>query len=142
MFKIFLMILVCLFFLTNVRITCHVGGGWNSCWRDCYLVQAWERMAFRASPKVQAGKIKPMYFSKSVLPLNPLFIIDLKYVSVCCCLVAKSCPVFCDPMDCSPPGSSVQGIFQARILDPWDLPNPGIEPKSCVSCTCRQVLYH
>ena len=39
-------------------------------------------------------------------------------------------------MDCSPPGSSVHGILQARILE-WvaisfsrDLPNPGIEPRS------------
>ena len=31
-------------------------------------------------------------------------------------LVAQSCPTLCDPMDCSPPGSSVHGIFQARIL--------------------------
>ena len=30
-------------------------------------------------------------------------------------LVAQSCPTLCDPMDCSPPGSSVQEIFQARI---------------------------
>ena len=34
----------------------------------------------------------------------------------CCCLVAKSCAILCDPMDCSLPGSSVHGIFQARIL--------------------------
>ena len=32
-------------------------------------------------------------------------------------LVAQSCPTICDPMDCSPPGSSVHGIFQARILE-------------------------
>ena len=32
------------------------------------------------------------------------------------CLVAKSCPTLCDPMDCSLPGSSVHGILQARIL--------------------------
>ena len=30
--------------------------------------------------------------------------------------VAQSCPTLCDPMDCSPPGSSVHGILQARIL--------------------------
>ena len=30
--------------------------------------------------------------------------------------VAKSCPTLCDPTDCSPPGSSVHGISQARIL--------------------------
>ena len=32
-------------------------------------------------------------------------------------LVAQSCPTLCDPMDCSPPGSSVHEIFQARILE-------------------------
>ena len=34
-----------------------------------------------------------------------------------CVLVAQSCPTLCDPMDCSPPGFSVHGIFQARILE-------------------------
>ena len=33
------------------------------------------------------------------------------------CLVAKSCLTLCDTMDCSPPGSSVYGISQARILE-------------------------
>ena len=32
-------------------------------------------------------------------------------------LAVQSCPILCDPMDCSPPGSSVHGILQARILD-------------------------
>ena len=31
--------------------------------------------------------------------------------------VAQLCPIFRDPMDCSPPGSSVHGICQARILE-------------------------
>ena len=31
--------------------------------------------------------------------------------------VAQSCPALSDPMDCSPPGSSVHGIFQARVLE-------------------------
>ena len=35
----------------------------------------------------------------------------------CCCLVAQLCPTLCNPMDCSPPGSSVHGIFQARVLE-------------------------
>ena len=71
----------------------------------------------------------------------------------------QSCPTLCDPMDCGPPGSSVHGILQARILkwvaisfsrrSSWPrnqtrvsciagrfftnwagLPNPGIEPRS------------
>ena len=33
-----------------------------------------------------------------------------------CVLVAQSCPTLYGPMDCSPPGSSVQGTFQAGIL--------------------------
>ena len=51
----------------------------------------------------------------------------------------QSCATLCDPRDCSPPGSSVHGILQARILE-WvaissyrDLPNPGIEPTSLTS---------
>ena len=32
-------------------------------------------------------------------------------------LVTQLCLTLCDPMDCSPPGSSVHGIFQARILE-------------------------
>ena len=49
---------------------------------------------------------------------------------------AQSCLTLCDPIDCSPPGSSVHGIFQARIWSglpfpsPGDLPNPEIEPGS------------
>ena len=50
--------------------------------------------------------------------------------------VAQLCPVFCHPMDYSPPDFPVHGIYQARILE-WvailssrDLPDPGIEPAS------------
>ena len=31
--------------------------------------------------------------------------------------VAQSCPTLNNPMDCSPPGSSIHGIFQARVLE-------------------------
>ena len=30
--------------------------------------------------------------------------------------IAQSCRTLCDPMDCSPPGSSVHGVLQARVL--------------------------
>ena len=39
------------------------------------------------------------------------------YVSVIVCVFSHSCPTLCDPMDCTPPNSSVHGIFQARILE-------------------------
>ena len=53
---------------------------------------------------------------------------------------SQSCPILCKPMDYSPPGSSVHGILQARILEwvampspPGDLPDPGMEPTSLMS---------
>ena len=51
-------------------------------------------------------------------------------------VVAQSCLTLCYPMDCSPPGSSVHGIFQARILEWVARPSsrgssePGTEPRS------------
>ena len=33
--------------------------------------------------------------------------------------VAQSCPTLCNPVDCTPPGSSVHGVLQARILE-WE----------------------
>ena len=38
-------------------------------------------------------------------------------VDMCVCSVVQLCPTLCDPMDCSPPGSSAHRIFQARILE-------------------------
>ena len=51
----------------------------------------------------------------------------------------QSCPTLCDPIECSPPGSSVLEILQARILE-WvgmsssrESPNPGMEPMSLMT---------
>ena len=57
------------------------------------------------------------------------------------CVSAPSCLMACDPMDCSPPGSSVPGVFQARILE-WvaiSSSRGSLQPRdqthvSCVSC--------
>ena len=49
---------------------------------------------------------------------------------------AQSCLTLCDPMDCSLQSSSVQRMFQARVMEQVtisfsrDLPDPGIEPTS------------
>ena len=80
--------------------------------------------------------------------------------------VAQSCPTLSDPVDCSPPGSLVHGIFQARVLEwgaiafsaqalehrlnscgaqawllrgTWDLPRLGTERVSWIG---RQILQH
>ena len=61
------------------------------------------------------------------------------FIRVCAalCLVAQSCPIFCDSTDCSPPGSSVHGDSPGKNTGvgcpgppPGDLPNPGIKPRS------------
>ena len=63
-------------------------------------------------------------------------------------LYAQLCPTLCNPMDYSPPGSSVLGIFQARILEwiafsyPRDLPDPGIKPKSPALQVDSLLLSH
>ena len=61
-------------------------------------------------------------------------------------LVAQSCLILCDPMDHSPPGSSVHGIFQARILEWIAIPfsRRSSQPRDWtqVSCSVRQILYH
>ena len=65
------------------------------------------------------------------------------------CVHAQSCLTLCDLMDCSPPGSSVHGVFQARILE-WvaiSFFRGSSQPRdqiciSCVSCIGKQILYH
>ena len=55
------------------------------------------------------------------------------------CLVTQLCPTLCNPMDCSPPGSSVHGGFSRQEYwsglpcPPGDLPDSGIEPMSLTS---------
>ena len=58
--------------------------------------------------------------------------------------VAQSCPTLCDPVDCSPPGSCVHGILQARILE-WVaifFSRGSSQPKDRTHfCVGRQILY-
>ena len=53
---------------------------------------------------------------KCMLELYLLVFNDISDFFLFCFLVVKSCLIFCDPMDCSPAGSSVHGISQARIV--------------------------
>ena len=47
---------------------------------------------------------------------------------------SQSCPTLHDPMDCSPPGSSIHGIFQARILE-WVA--AGISPAEALKAEAK-----
>ena len=70
----------------------------------------------------QIGFIFLLACSKMYFPEFPAVslsaITDQWSVGVCVCvLVVQSCLTLCDPLDCSPPCSSVHGILQARILE-------------------------
>ena len=77
-------------------------------------------------------------------------------VCVCVCVRARAhahthirlCLTLCDPMDCSLPGSSVYGIFQAKIQGQVAISHSrgSFQPRdktliSCVSCTGRRILF-
>ena len=55
-------------------------------------------------------------YHSSLRLVNLLCLLLLMSFYSCACSVAQSCPTLCNPIDCSPPGSSVPGIFQARRL--------------------------
>ena len=63
------------------------------------------------------------------VPLQINYICPLIYISDFACVHFKSlqlCPTLCDPMDYSPPGSSVHGILLEKILKWVDIPSPRI----------------
>ena len=72
--------------------------------------------------------------------------INRLYISKVKVFVAQSCLTLWDPMDCSPPGSSVHGVYKARILE-WVaifffqgiFPTQG---SNLVLAHCRQNVYH
>ena len=71
---------------------------------------------------------------------------ELNFFVCECVLVAQSRLTLCDPMDCSPPGSSVRGILQARILE-WvailfSRDSSQHRGRTQVFCIGRWILYH
>ena len=67
----------------------------------------------------------------------------------CACMLSCFSRIWlCNPMDCGPPGSSVRGILQARILERVAVSSSrgSSQPRdrtcvSCISCTGRRILY-
>ena len=99
---------------------------------------------------MEVALLRQCYSKWRIILISRLKNSQVKYV--CACMHVKSlqsCVTLCDSMDCSPPGSSVHGVFQVRILEWVVIPfsRGSSRPRdqahvSYVSCIGRQVLYH
>ena len=72
---------------------------------------------------------------------------ELPLSHICACSVAQSCLTLCNLTDCSPAGSPVHEIFQARILEwvaiSYSRGSSWFRDWTHVSCvSCRQILYY
>ena len=91
-------------------------------------------------------------FSNTTVQKHQFFGAQLSLASGCLkkvkVLVARLCQTVCNPMDCSPPGSPLHGIFQARVLE-WgviafsdELAYPSPTPRACSnSCPLSQRCH-
>ena len=76
----------------------------RNCWRDCLFTINWSYTLVEDHLTLYIR----VYFWSFIL---------LHRSVLCVFLVAQLCPTLSDPMGCSPPGSSVHGDLQARILE-------------------------
>ena len=99
-----------------------------------------EEVPLRLVQKSMSNGSRP---STLVAPVSYLFFL------LVCAKLLHLCPTLWDPMDCSPPGSSVHRILQARLLE-WvaiSFSRGSSQPRdqthiSCVFCTGERILYH
>ena len=104
----------------NTPLVCQ---GWG--------VELWTDVCHPLPPQLPASEIKQTFFSTNLvcllafewraawphtLPSSTILHNHVAHVCVCV-LAAQSCLTLCDPTDCSLPGSTVHGVFQARILE-------------------------
>ena len=110
------------------------------CCKEQYCLGTWNVRSINQS-KLELVKQEMTRVSADILEIR-----ELKWTGMG--VHAHSCPILCDPMDCSLPSSSVHGIFQARILM-WiaiSLSRGSSQPRyqtqvPWVFCIGRQFLY-
>ena len=106
----------------------------------------------RSTSDWQVPRTGPGMICVCFLAAHPGVFLGLRCLSLLMVVVvmcAQSCPTLCNPMDCSPPGPSVRGILQARILE-WvaisssrGSSRPRDETQFLVSsCIGRWILCH
>ena len=116
-----------------------------------------------SSPATGLGASQPLWSHEPILIINhqdlypvssvslenfsqyncTLYFVAINEPILTCTQLFKSCQTLCDPIDCSPPGSSVHGILQTRRLEWVAMPSRGsFPPKNQTQCpACRWILY-
>ena len=95
-----------------------------------------EPVIYKINDKGQCIDIRCIERNRKIVQIIVFLCVHVcEYLCVHVHLVTRSCPILCDHLDYSLPGSSVHGILQARLLE-WvvisssNLSDPRIEPKS------------
>ena len=101
-----------------------------------------ENQLLRAKPGTQIGLLKTNPdFCPGILQARTLEWVAISFPNACMhAMLLQSCPTLCNPMDSSPPGSSVHRILQARILE-WvaiSFSNACMHAKLLQSCPTLQ----
>ena len=146
---------------------------YNNLWGRCFILSIWGRGKLRlwaALEFIYLRLHRPLWSSQTLrpghltccLPSHSVswvkrffdllfgFLLSFKLIrSWTCrtswCLVPKSC-LFCNPMDCSPPASSLHGISQARIQEyvamMYSRGSSRPRDQTFISCISAQIFYH
>ena len=128
----------------------------STCWSSIHphLHPSWNLQTFtKGLPWQDLSSlmgIKVNYMSLSLREHSPTeTITSLQAITrYCHCPIvcARSCPILYDPMDCSPPGSSLHGISWARILEWVSISSSRVSSwprdQTRVSCIGRKILHH
>ena len=87
-------------------------------WLDLLAVQGTLKSLFQHHSS-KASILRRSAFFIVQLSYPPVLLVGCYYAGFCAvlCFIIQSCLTLCDPMDWSPPGSSVHGILQARMLE-------------------------
>ena len=118
----------------------------NNCQDD---VDSWKSIKASLRPCIWLNFVTVLCISVCFLWERKISGVKFCVYLLCVCSVAQSYLTLCHPMNYSPPGSTVLGISQARILEWVDISFSRGSSRSsnwtrisCGSCIGRQILYH
>ena len=108
-----------------------------------------QRLKYKRSPCFHSCPLQSIFNTfLSDLLTNKSRHITPQFKALHACTCAQSCPILCHPMNCSLTGSSVHGVFQARIMQWVAIFFSRVSSRSrdqthvsCVSCIGRQFIY-